>query len=456
MTAALVGYQVGEASDPDGSCDGRERASADPTGEPVTLRRFDGRSAAGPPVQALLRAAGMHVEAVSDIGTAPNGDPVLVLTHLPYRLSDVLAARRLSPGEAVTVLVPLLQTVERMHAVGVAHGALGPAAVRFDAAGTPVLTGFDDAVLALGPRDVRFEAAVTADDLALEMLTAALVGRPGPAGRVSPADPGTRAGGAPDPAPGTATVVRALFDWADPEPVLLSDEQRSQRSPAMPGRIIEPVVDLAATRSAPVDGPTRPVLRTAPDVPFDDGVAAPRPWPVVRQLLGGVAGHARTVRRRVWVTAGAALILLTAAIVLLPGHGAQAEGAPTPIATRVGGPVRVPPAPPVARPRPRASVVAATTDPARAVTALLTIRESCRAAADEACLRRIEDVGSPVSTLDSAALSAHPKPARVPNEQPVLRARSGTTATISIGRATVLLIQQGDHWMLRDVVLPPR
>lgn len=246
MTPLLVGYEVGEAADPDGTCDERDRPAAGPTGERVTLRRFDARAAAAPPVQALLRAAGSHVEALLDIGTAPNGDPVLVLTHLPHRLSDLLAARRLSPGEVVTVLVPLVQTLDRLHAAGVAHAALGPAAVRFDPMGAPVLTGFDDAVLALGPRDGRFASAVSADDQALTTLASALVSRARPGarpvrfGREAAAGLGVPAGGTADPTHGTAASVQALFDWADPEPVLLADGSPSLRSTAAPGRIIDP------------------------------------------------------------------------------------------------------------------------------------------------------------------------------------------------------------------------
>lgn len=196
-------------------------------------------------------------------------------------------------------------------------------------------------------------------------------------------------------------------------------------------------------------------------MPVHDGAGAAHPPGTVRRLLGRAAGYARGVRPRVWVTAGTALVLLTAAIVLLPGRGAQAEGTPTAswtattTATRDASAVRSPSAPPAARPRPQASVVAASADAAAAATALLSIRDSCLAAHDEGCLRPIEDVGSPVAVRDADALAGRLPPVRVPHGKPVVRDRSGATATVGIGPATVLLIRQRDRWLIRDVVVPP-
>lgn len=443
MTGPLVGYDIG--NDPD--CPDRgearsncgSRAAIGPDGLVVHLRRSDrggGTASAGPPVAALVRAAGPHVEAVLDIGTAPNGDPVLVLPRLPWSLSELLAARRLSPGEAVTVLVPLTQTLDRLHAGGVAHGAVGPGTVRFDAAGTPTLTGFDDAVVVQGARDTRFAAAVAADERALAALANALMGVNGAVPPTLGADP--------------ATVVRELFRWAQPEPILLAGRAPVTQHVAgeTPGRVIPPADD-PSNQPQPPFSPQRAGGRSVVS-----GGAGPtsRAETAVRAAVRRTVIQLRQVRPRLWLIAGTAVLLLTAAAVLLPGRGAEAVGAPPRVSV---APHSTPAVTPSARVRSVSNAaVSGEVEPTRAARRLVALRSACLAAADARCLRPVEVSGSPVAVLDAAALVAGVEAVRVPDATAILRAVSGTTATVAFGRATVLIVRQGGDWLLRDVALP--
>ena len=142
----------------------------------VRVRRGDAAGARA--VDALLAAEGPHVQRVLDLGTAVNGDLVAVLEPLPHDLADLLAV----PGwptaaEAVTVLVPLVETLARLHERGVAHGAIGPPAVGFDEAGTPVLRAFEAAVLRRVAGERAFRAAAEADDAALSLLARSVLRR---------------------------------------------------------------------------------------------------------------------------------------------------------------------------------------------------------------------------------------------------------------------------------------
>ncbi|WP_375400324.1 hypothetical protein [uncultured Amnibacterium sp.] len=445
MTGSLVGYDLGD--DPDRgeatSCS-RSPTATGPDGLLVHLRRADrggGTASAGPPVVALLRAAGPHVEAVLDIGTAPNGDPVLVLPRLPWSLGELLAERRLSPGEVVTVLVPLIQTLGRLHAAGVTHGAVGPGTVRFDTAGTPTLTAFDDAVVAQGARDARFAAAVAADERALATLANALMRRGEAVAPALAADPDT--------------AVRELFRWAEPEPVLLAGAASTTgRAPEQtPGRVIPPTEDPSTTPTAtpapPLPSPQRPEGRGDGD---GDGGWTSRARTALSAALRRVIDPLRRVRPRLWLIAGTSVLLLAAATVLLPGRGAEAVGAPPRVTASSHST-------PAVTPSARASsvptaAVSGEAQPTRAATRLVALRAACLAAGDARCLRPLEVSGSPVAVLDGAALVAGVEAVRVPDATAVLRAVSGTTATVGIGRATVLIVRQGDDWLLRDVILP--
>jgi len=84
------------------------------------------------------------------------------------RLRDVRGS--LSPGEVVTLGVPLAQALGAAHAAGLVHGALHPADVLLDPAGRPILRGVGIAALAGRP------AAPADDVVALARLLSSCLG----------------------------------------------------------------------------------------------------------------------------------------------------------------------------------------------------------------------------------------------------------------------------------------
>lgn len=249
-------------------------------------------------VAALSRAAANridHVERLVDLGIGPSGDVVLTLEATPHRLADLLAAARPpSPGETVTVLAPLVGALQRLHAARVAHGQIDIGAVRFDAAGAPMLCGFESAVLAERTDASGFEAACAADRIALEMVAVAVLRRAG----VGAEQIARVATGWADPEAFDA-AADALFDVAPASAVCLSREPSFDPSPA---RLIEPAGDAPLAIS-----PVPPV----------------RQWGrwIDRASLVRVVAPLRAVRRRTWIAAGSGLATLVAAIALLPAAG---------------------------------------------------------------------------------------------------------------------------------------
>jgi len=99
--------------------------------------------------EALERAAGAHVVGLFDIAAAGAGRTALVLERLEGGSLEGLLRQRahLSVGEAITIVAPIVETVARMHAAGVAHGAVSARSVLFSCLGAPVLARFGSAVL---------------------------------------------------------------------------------------------------------------------------------------------------------------------------------------------------------------------------------------------------------------------------------------------------------------------
>ena len=104
---------------------------------------------------ALSASATTHVVRLIDIATVETGEPpCLVLERLPgptlsVHLDD---QRRLTAGQAVTVLAPLCAAVNALHEAGITHGAIHLRRIVFDHRGAPVLTGFGRGALRASPR----------------------------------------------------------------------------------------------------------------------------------------------------------------------------------------------------------------------------------------------------------------------------------------------------------------
>ena len=65
----------------------------------------------------------------------------------PVTLGELLRRREsIAPGEAVTILAPLVDAVRAAHLAGISHGGIAATAVSFAADGRPVLAGWSQAV----------------------------------------------------------------------------------------------------------------------------------------------------------------------------------------------------------------------------------------------------------------------------------------------------------------------
>ncbi|MGN6742407.1 MAG: hypothetical protein ACTHJL_03815 [Amnibacterium sp.] len=408
MTELLVGYRV-DTREEDGTA-----TATDDEGRRVRLARIrDGDAAGERSVTAWLAAEGDHLQRVLDLGTAPNGDLVAVLEELPHALADLVAARPLEPGEAVTVLVPVAEALAALHAAGVAHGAVGVPAIALTPAGAPVL---------LLPRTARTagpgDPALAEDRRALAALARRLLPPPVPDAllRALEQDPG-------------GAGADALFTVAEPAPVRLGGAPGNPEGPATPARLVAPV---------PVRPPVDPPAPTRPPASV---TRPPGSMTRARRLAAGV-------RPRVWVTAAVSVSALVAALVLLPGSGTATAGGPAAAPSH---------RPTTAAPRPASTASGSPptpADPVAAPAALLAERSRCLTTASTRCLDAVDAAGSPVDGLDRAALLAGVEAVRPPALRPVLLRRAGATAVLAVGPCTVLAIRGPDGWRLRDVLAP--
>jgi len=377
-----------------------------PDGPPTTVLRL--RPDRTQRLEALLIGAGPHLEAVLDVGSAANGDLLVVLAAPAAHLTPLLeASDGLTPGEAVTVLAPLAQALARMHRAGVAHGGIRPGAVVLDADGSPSWTAPLAPTLRRSVGATAFEAREAEDVAAFRALAAALLGPAAPA------------------AADLDSLEAALFAVAAPEPVRL--DRREMPAPrSTPARLLPAAVPTAAPD---------------PRVPEQPGA-------IVRRVLA-------SVRPRVWVGLGAVVALLGAALVLLPADGSttalpafttsprSAEAAPRNAGSQ--------PASPRAIAAPVAGRGLAADD---AVARLLAARERCLRTGSAACLREVDAVGSPVLDADLRAVASGADAVHVDADRLTVTA-AGATALATADGGTVLAIRDRNEWRLRDVVAEP-
>jgi hypothetical protein len=312
-----------------------------------------------------------HVAAVADVVDERPLGCVLLVHEVPgSTLAAVVAARGpLTPGEVVTLSVPLAQALADLHAVGLVHGDVSPANVVLDAAGRPVLVDLWGAVVPLAgfgttgfasPACLGGDCAQPCDDVyalarlalwALEPDTSADVGR-----GASLRETLARACD-PDPArrPGAAELAAQCYRAAQPEPVRFPD-------PAVLARA------LIAGQGAPAPAATtRRALRSG------DRAVPTR----------------RSVRSRVALVAAVAILGLAAGI--LAHHRAGPAG---PVSAPAGGSAAQPGAAPAAR-----------SDPILAAAALTSLRAEVIAGGDPARLSEVETVGSPAHAMDDAIMA---------------------------------------------------
>ena len=299
---------------------------------------------------ALSALRSPHVVPLLDIARTADGPPCFLLGRCGGgSLAALLEARHdLRAGEAVTVLVPVLDALVTGHGAGYTHGSLRLSSVLFDATGAPVVTGWghgaalrDAGGRAPGPERRAAAPAVRADLSRFAAVTAAVLGRVAGGDR-GLADTVGRLVAHPDAVTGDR-IVDAFFAFADPLPVTLLPADGAARPPSLArprppspldgegpalGRTGGPV---GATRgSAPGGGgPTRAARHHgARDArAHADAVVGSRFRDRMRDRMRAVSrGKARfgarvreevqRVRRPIWTAAAVAAFALVAGILL--------------------------------------------------------------------------------------------------------------------------------------------
>ncbi|SFR78065.1 hypothetical protein SAMN05428970_2322 [Agromyces sp. CF514] len=408
--------------------------SATPVESPLVVVRIyrdevDDRSIACE-LDAMHAAPESGMPALFDVATSAAGERVAVVERIGgVGVAQLIHDRRLEPGEAVTLVAPVVAGVARLAAAGFVHTRLSPGDVLLDATGRPRLLGLG-ALRRLPSDDPAAAYAFRRDGLAaltdyIDQVVAAVR----PAGVFDGALRLARASLEARPfVPFEAELERALFAAASPAPVAGLPPVREAR---LPTRMLAPLrSDPAAPEPAPRVG-VRSAARS--------GVAgsmielAELPPTVLEQLaesadtdrIGEVRRRASrwfSARRRPLVVAAlvgaAALVLLLTAVPSdeAGGVGGGAAGEPDPGSASAGVPsddgalLEEPaaaaagdsaedPAPDDTGTR-DALDGAAGDDPVLAARGLLEAREACFADLDPACLATYVQAGSPLEDAD--------------------------------------------------------
>jgi serine/threonine protein kinase len=451
-------------------------------------------------LEALGRADSPHLLRLRDVATDRSGMPSAILQRLGAdNLAQILVRRdELDAGEAVTILVPLVQAVAELHRVGVAHRTVRLSNVLFDEAGAPVLAGFGAASL-IGACPGTGEHSLTAaklsgDDAArtdltdLVLLCRRVLDRTRPASRRSDdlaafleaaaGDADLDARGFPD------ELAARLFELADPLPVTLTPSRQSPQSPQSPQSSQASQSSQAPQASLAVPFPSHasampPALRSAvlrrgadPAAPTA-GLAGRTPGrhrarhrraPDAAEHSGWLSRFRfRRIRVRTpfWVAGAVGAAVLVGALALIPSAGPSRA---------VDEPVSSPLAAPQLSATPSALAAALVgDDPVEATRELLQARAGCLNARSTDCLSRVDQDDSAAMDNDTRIVaSGHETAAAAPEREDLLFPIAGATllerlgdgALVSIilpgsGTApvTVLVIRTADGWRVRDVLV---
>jgi eukaryotic-like serine/threonine-protein kinase len=456
-TPELVGDDDGAGSGPGPVVVVLRVYDADIPGETITTE-----------VEAMSTDASGTLPALLDVATLDDGRCCLVVERLGGPpLSRVIAERTLSPGEAVTVLAPIVVAVAELARNGLVHARLAANDVLLDDVGRPRLVGLG--ALRRLPADGFERVALSREGHAalagfLEEVVAAVA----PAGALSEVVAFLRERLDARPfEPCEAELERRLFAAAAPEPVRgLEARTRPARVPA---RITAPLADDEVLAGAPapqnprggaIGAGVRRVLALAqgPDDLIDRMAAAAdvdRTDRGRRRLLAILRGRGRSLAFGGLVGGAMLVVLLT----LVPpatadGRAPVAATAAAPAEATVpptaGPDEEMPPAPDTSGGEPPASdtgggeqSASTDADPVAAARWLLERRAVCFETLDLACLESVTQPGSAIEASDRLALSA---------------AREGAeTAQIRFDPATVeVAAEMGAAVLVRAATAPGR
>ena len=248
----------------DDSATGHDRADAS-TAAPalVVMRVYDadvpGETLARE-IDAMSTDATGTLPALLDVATLDGGRCCLVVDRLGGpALSRIIAERTISPGEAVTILAPIVVAVAELARNGFVHGRLAPSDVLLDDAGRPRLVGLG-ALQRLPQHAPERVALLRSGHAALADLMEEVASAVVPARAL--ADPiallHERLAARPF-VPCEGELERRLFAAATPEPVRGIEVRASPRR--LPARVTAPLPhDAALVDATAAPAPGRGVI----------------------------------------------------------------------------------------------------------------------------------------------------------------------------------------------------
>jgi len=432
-----------------------------------------------------------------DVGTLADGRVVMVMERLGGGTVGSFLLRRgnhLHPGEAVTLIAPVVVALTAVHAMGFAHATLSPGTVTLDEDGRPVLTGLGGLrdLAPFGPRGIgpgettnsRLDQ-IRADYARLTVFMRAVFDQlDGTTSEARQAEflaawfEGVTA--AVPFHPCLDELERRLFEWAPAVPLRRDRDGHGARD--APGRVVLPGVENpvearqqgegmpdADSGSGHGSAPVRRLAGWLAILHLPDDIASTVIGGLDVSPLASVMTRARNrimAKRRAVIVAGCVATATTVlALTLLqpagpPGDERMPESGPP---TAGAQPVSAAPfdAPDAAA---RAAIVG--DDPVAAVPHLLAARSSCLAAEREDCLAGSDQAGSPIMAADlyraqnlkdGASLGEH---AAYAGHTAVLIERTGNSALLTLEPgaeagynkpASLLVIKGEAGWRLREI-----
>lgn len=318
---SVPGYDLLEPIGQGGS--GAVWSATSPAGETVAIKVVPTSDADDALVElaVLGRITDPHLVRLHEAVALPDGSVALVLDHLGGGTvgSLVRARGHLAPGELVTVLSPVASTLARLHGLRVVHGDLSPDNILLDLDGRPFVADLGVARIAGGvPEELRGTDGFVAPEVVLGAVPTAasdvhalgalawfcLTGEvPGPAvvrGRLTGRVPGLPDAlvaavegamrTAPEQRPDADTLAVAIFESAEPQPLVLTQggddvslltrrirAAARQTSPAAAGEVRVHRLPAVRARAGSAVRRVGPAARTA------------LPWVVVATCVTAVA-----------------------------------------------------------------------------------------------------------------------------------------------------------------------
>ena len=426
-------------------------------------------------VEAMSTDASGTLPALLDVATLDDGRCCLVVERLGGpALSRVIAERTLSPGEAVTVLAPIVVAVAELARNGLVHTRLAASDVLLDDAGRPRLVGLG-ALRRLPAEGSERVAPSRNGHAALAGFMEEIVAAVAPAGALS--EPLAFLRERLDARPFEtceSELERRVFAAAAPEPVRGLEARAA--APRLPARITAPPADDAVLADAPASHDPRGsaigaglrkmlALAQGPDDVIDRVAAAAdvdRTDRGRRRLLAILRGRGRSLAFG-GLVGGAMLVVLLTLVPPATADGRSPAVAPAE-ATSTSPPADGAEAGTAPEPDAREGDRSASTDddPVTAARGLLERRAECFETLDLACLESVAQPGSAIEASDRLALSA----AREGAETAATRFDPATVevtaemgaavlvrAATAPGRepASLLMVRGEAGWRLREV-----